>query len=55
MGSYGLGSSRVMGVMVEVFSDENGIIWPENIAPFKAHLIGLNLEDETIKTTAYKV
>ncbi len=41
MGCYGLGTSRVMGVIVEKFHDEKGIIWPESVAPFKVHLIGL--------------
>ncbi len=40
-GCYGLGTSRVMGAIVEVAHDEQGIIWPENIAPFKAELITL--------------
>jgi len=48
MGCYGIGTTRVMGVIVEKFHDEKGIIWPENIAPFAVHLIGLNLEDRTI-------
>ncbi len=41
MGSYGIGPTRVMGTIVEEFSDEYGIIWPENIAPFKVHLVEL--------------
>jgi prolyl-tRNA synthetase len=41
MGSYGLGPTRLMGVLVEYFSDIKGIIWPENIAPFTVHLIAL--------------
>lgn len=39
MGSYGVGPSRVMGLIAELFSDEKGIIWPENIAPFRVHII----------------
>ncbi|MEX2010558.1 MAG: aminoacyl--tRNA ligase-related protein [Parcubacteria group bacterium] len=39
MGSYGIGLGRVMGTVVEVLSDEKGIIWPRSIAPFKAHLV----------------
>ncbi len=39
MGSYGIGPGRVMGTIVETLSDENGIVWPEEVAPFKAHLI----------------
>lgn len=41
MGCYGIGPSRVMGAVVEVYHDEKGIIWPENIAPFNVHLISL--------------
>lgn len=44
MGCYGIGISRTMGVIVEKFSDEKGLVWPENIAPFRATLINL-LED----------
>jgi len=52
LGSYGIGITRLMGVLVERFADEKGIIWPESVAPFKVHLVGLNLEDETIKAKA---
>ncbi len=41
MGSYGIGIPRLMGTVVEVFADEDGIIWPESIAPFVVHLIGI--------------
>lgn len=39
MGSYGIGLGRLMAAVVEIHHDENGIIWPESIAPFKAHLL----------------
>lgn len=39
MGSYGIGLSRLMGTIVEVLSDDKGIIWPEAVAPFKVHLV----------------
>lgn len=42
MGCYGLGISRLMGTIVEVCHDEKGIIWPENVVPFKVHLLSLN-------------
>ena len=42
MGAYGIGLGRVMATAVEIHSDERGIIWPENIAPFKVHLIVLD-------------
>lgn len=38
-GSYGIGLTRVMGTLVEVFHDDRGIIWPENVAPYQAHLV----------------
>ncbi|KKW14549.1 MAG: Prolyl-tRNA synthetase [Parcubacteria group bacterium GW2011_GWA2_50_10b] len=41
MGSYGIGPARVMGTIVEVLSDEKGIIWPKEVAPFRVHLISL--------------
>jgi prolyl-tRNA synthetase len=41
-GAYGIGISRLMGVIVEKFNDEAGIIWPEAIAPFRFHLLALN-------------
>ncbi|MBI5023354.1 MAG: hypothetical protein HZC05_04355 [Candidatus Magasanikbacteria bacterium] len=39
MGCYGIGPSRVMGAIVEVSNDQNGIIWPTDVAPYKIHLI----------------
>lgn len=52
MGCYGIGPARVMATVVETYHDEKGIIWPEPIAPFKIHLIGLNLEKtEVIEKT----
>jgi prolyl-tRNA synthetase len=52
MGSYGIGVTRVMGVVVEKFADEKGIVWPENIAPFKVHLVALNTDDDEIRDWA---
>ena len=46
MGCYGIGPSRIMGTVVEVHHDERGLVWPEEIAPFKAHLIRLIGGDE---------
>lgn len=39
MGCYGIGLGRVMGTIVETLSDKDGIVWPESVAPFRAHLI----------------
>ncbi len=57
LGSYGIGISRLMGVIVELFSDEKGIVWPENIAPAKVYLarIGENNEVITSADMFYKV
>ncbi|MCA9354394.1 MAG: prolyl-tRNA synthetase [Candidatus Kaiserbacteria bacterium] len=52
MGSYGIGVTRVMGVVVEKFADEKGVVWPASIAPYQVHLVGLNLEDEEIRDWA---
>jgi prolyl-tRNA synthetase len=52
MGSYGIGVTRLMGVLVEKFADEKGIVWPENVAPFTIHLIGLNGDDSEIRDYA---
>jgi prolyl-tRNA synthetase len=41
IGSYGIGVTRVMGVIVEKMSDDKGIIWPENIAPYKVYLVSI--------------
>ncbi len=42
MGSYGIGPGRLMGAIVEVLSDEKGIVWPKEIAPFSAHLVSIS-------------
>jgi prolyl-tRNA synthetase len=53
MGCYGIGPSRIMGVIVEKLHDEKGILWPKSVAPFQVHLIGLDLKDEKIKAKAH--
>ena len=45
MGSYGIGVSRLVGGLIEAFHDENGIIWPESVAPFDAAVINLKSGD----------
>jgi prolyl-tRNA synthetase len=47
MGSYGIGISRLMGVIVEKYNDENGILWPKLVAPFAVHLLALGAADGT--------
>lgn len=41
MGSYGIGPGRLMGTVAEVLSDEKGIVWPKEIAPFPVHLVAI--------------
>jgi prolyl-tRNA synthetase len=47
MGSYGIGIGRLMGVVTELFCDEKGIVWPESVAPFDAHLISVTGKEES--------
>ena len=49
MGAYGIGPGRVMGTIVEVHNDENGIVWPEEVAPYQIHLISLCKDENHIK------
>lgn len=44
MGSYGIGITRVMGVIVEKFADDKGLVWPEEIAPARVHLVQIGKE-----------
>jgi len=41
MGSYGIGPSRLMGLIAEHFADDKGLVWPENVAPFKVYLVSI--------------
>ncbi len=47
-GCYGIGISRIMGVIVEKFHDKDGIIWPESVAPFQVHLISIGSDAESL-------
>jgi prolyl-tRNA synthetase len=46
MGSYGIGVSRLVGALIEANHDDNGIIWPQSVAPFDIGLINLRGADE---------
>jgi len=52
MGSYGIGPARSMGTIVEVLSDEKGIVWPRSVAPFAIHLVELSQGVEQVKAAA---
>lgn len=53
MGSYGIGPARLMGTIVDLLSDEKGIVWPKNVAPYAVHLIGIG-EDSNKADELYK-
>ena len=55
MGCYGIGIGRTLATIVEKFHDDHGIIWPEIVAPYQVHLIGLNLNQVKTKQQAEKV
>lgn len=46
MGCYGIGISRLMGVLVEKFHDDKGIVWPKNVAPFRVHLVDIRTAEK---------
>ncbi len=52
MGCYGIGITRLAQSAVEQNHDENGIVWPEEIAPFKVHLVALKNDDPEVKKYA---
>ncbi len=49
LASYGIGITRVMGVIVEKFADEKGIVWPESVAPAKVYLVRIGGEASIAK------
>lgn len=49
MGCYGIGISRLIGVLAEHFSDDKGLVWPEAVAPFKVYLARLGDDPEVVK------
>lgn len=51
MGSYGIGPSRLVGILAEHFADEKGLVWPMNISPYKVYLVQIG-DNETINKAA---
>jgi prolyl-tRNA synthetase len=49
LGSYGVGITRLMGVIVELFADDKGLVWPDNVSPAKVYLARLQDTEEVIK------
>jgi prolyl-tRNA synthetase len=50
--SYGIGITRMMGILAEVFHDNRGIIWPESVAPYQVHLVGILNQESGIRDKA---
>jgi prolyl-tRNA synthetase len=49
MGCYGIGTTRLVGVIVEKYHDEKGIVWPQSVAPFQVHILSLGKNEEAQK------
>jgi prolyl-tRNA synthetase len=47
-GSYGIGVSRLLGAIIEASHDDNGIVWPDSVAPFDAGLINMKTGDAAV-------
>ena len=54
MGCYGIGVSRVMGVIVEKFADEKGLVWPEEVAPYQFYIVGIGRRGERMARLLYE-
>ncbi len=52
MGCYGIGTTRLMGTIVEVLSDESGIVWPQEVSPFPVHLIAIAGSNKDVASEA---
>jgi prolyl-tRNA synthetase len=51
-GSYGIGIGRAVQTIIETSHDEKGIIWPFAVAPYEVHVVGLPMNDETVRSAA---
>ncbi|MDX9779091.1 MAG: aminoacyl--tRNA ligase-related protein [Patescibacteria group bacterium] len=49
MGCYGIGLSRIMGMIAEICHDDRGLMWPMNVAPFRVHLLSLTQNEQAQK------
>jgi prolyl-tRNA synthetase len=52
MGCYGIGPTRLMGIIVETLADEKGLVWPETVAPFTYHLVSLGHDGDEVSKVA---
>ncbi len=54
MGSYGIGTTRLIGTIAEIYGKENEMLWPKEVSPFDVHIIGLGEKDKKLKSEAVK-
>jgi prolyl-tRNA synthetase len=50
MGSYGIGIGRLIGCIAQQCRDDRGLVWPLSVAPFQVNLLGLDLDDDAVRT-----
>ena len=55
LASYGIGITRVMGVIVEKMSDDKGIVWPRELAPFDVHLVSIGDKGAAVADELYSL
>ncbi len=55
MGSYGIGPGRLMGTIAEVLSDDKGIVWPKEVAPYQVHLVSIASGNEDVVADADRI
>ncbi len=49
VGCYGIGTSRLVGTIAETYADDKGLVWPESVAPYDAHVVVLDGDEEEVK------
>lgn len=54
LGSYGIGITRVMGVLAEKMSDDKGLVWPESVAPYKVYLVSIGEKGKAAADALYE-
>jgi prolyl-tRNA synthetase len=52
MGSYGIGMERLLAAIIEENHDENGIVWPRELAPFDVHVVAIQYEQAEVREAA---
>jgi prolyl-tRNA synthetase len=55
LASYGIGPTRIIGTLAEIYGDEKGLSWPKSVAPYQVHLLALNNQEESVLKRANMV